>query len=207
MLQANGINHERQYLSASGCQQPDKKKSARIYQGQILYNKLAGVSGKATSVVDDGRLFDVIFLDFSKAFDKVPRERLLTKLHGHGIRGQLLKWIESWLTGRTQSVMLNGEFSAWIDVMSGVPQGSVLGPLLFLTFIKDIDEAAGKIDVIKKFADETKIGNVAETTEDRQKLQRAMDMLGQWAETWGMAFNTENAKLCTWAGAMENISM
>ena len=77
-----------------------------------------------------------------------------------------MKWIEDWLTGRTQQVVLNGEFSEWLEVLSGVPQGSVLGPLLFLIFINDIDEAVSTIEIIRKFADDTKIGNSMVTMED-----------------------------------------
>ena len=121
---------------------------------------------KATVTVDEGKPFDVVFLDFAKAFDKVPKKRLLKKLYKHGIRGQLLKWIEDWLTGRTQRVVLNGEFYEWLQVLSGVPQGSVLGPLLFLIFINDIDEAVSTIEIIRKFADDTKIGNSMVTMED-----------------------------------------
>ena len=77
-----------------------------------------------------------------------------------------MKWIEDWLTGRTQRVVLNGEFSNWLEVLSGVSQGSVLGPLLFLIFINDIDEAVSTIEIIRKFADDTKIGISMVTMED-----------------------------------------
>ena len=80
-------------------------------------------------------------------------------------------------------------------MLSGVPQGSVLGPLLFLIFINDIDQAVHNIDIIKKFADDTKIGNTMVTMEDRTKLQQALDKLCQWADTWGMAFNTKKCKV------------
>jgi hypothetical protein len=84
---------------------------------------------KTTEVIDAAKPFDVVFLDFAKAFDKVPRGRVLEKLRAHGIKKKTLAWIKSWVTGRTQRVVLNGECSTWVEVLSGVPQVSVLGPI------------------------------------------------------------------------------
>ena len=88
-----------------------------------------------TKWVDEGSPVDVIYLDFQKAFDKVPHQRLILKLKSHGMGNSIINWIEQWLTDRKQRVVVDGEVSSWKLVLSGVPQGSVLGPILFLVYL------------------------------------------------------------------------
>ena len=110
--------------------------------------------------------------------------------------GRLLHWVEKWLSDRKQRVILNGSFSDWVNVLSGVPQGSVLGPTLFIIFINDIDLA---IDVTSsflfKFADDTKVGRVVETEDQRDELQAAISKLEQWSQEWQMLFNASKCHI------------
>ena len=101
--------------------------------------------------MDNGFSLDIVYLDLAKAFDKVPHQRLLNKLKAYGIHGKLHVWIADWLVGRRQRVCLQGEYSQWRWVLTGVPQGSVLGPVLFLIFIDDLED--GITNMVYKFAD------------------------------------------------------
>ena len=150
---------------------------------------------KVTAAVDGGLSVDIFYLDFAKAFDKVPRERLLSKLQAKGISGDLLGWIGDWLDGRTQKVICEGVLSENVSVESGVPQGTVLGPPLFNVFIDDIDEAAKNIELLLKFADDTKGMKIIRGEEDRKILQETLDDLFRWAEKWGMKFNLDKCKI------------
>ena len=164
-------------------------------RGRSCTTNLVEFMNKLTEAMDNSTPVDVVYLDFAKAFDKVPTRRLLKKLHAHGIRGGLLRWICQWLTGRHQRVVLNGEVSDWIAVLSGVPQGSVLGPLLFIVFINDLDQSAEEADLLSKFADDTKVGVYIRSEEDRDRLQRVLDRLVDWAAMWGMQFNVAKCKV------------
>ena len=150
---------------------------------------------KITDLFDNSIPVDVVILDFSKAFDKVPHKRLLAKMESLGIRRNLLRWTESWLKDRKQRTVLNGTCSNWSKVISGVPQGSVLGPLLFVIFINDIDNFTRNISIMLKFADDTKLGNVASGVGDCENLQQTINELLVWAETWCMKFNTAKCKV------------
>ena len=147
-----------------------------------------------TKWLDEGKNFDVLYCDFSKAFDKVCHKRLLVKLKEAGIGGKVLQWIEDWLKGRKQRVRVEDELSEWIEVLSSVVQGSVLGGILFDLFIDDIDDAALEA-LVWKFADDTKAAKIIESKEDGRKMQEIVDSLTAWAEKWGMAFNVKKCKI------------
>ena len=145
-----------------------------------------------TKWVDDGSPVDVIYLYFQKAFDKVPHQRLILKLKSHGMGNSIINWIEQWLTDRRQRVVVDGEVSSWKSVLSGVPQGSVLGPILFLVYINDLEE--GVTGNILKFADDTKLFTKTKETGDKQNLQDDIDKLVKWSEKWQMLFNFGKCK-------------
>ena len=131
---------------------------------------------------------DVILLDFAKAFDKVPHQRLLHKLHFYGVRQSTLRWIESFLSKRKQSVLLDGTRSSEADVLSGVPQGTVLGPLLFLAFINDLPESTRNSDA-RLFADDCLLYRHIASKNDSALLQQDLTALERWEETWQMTFH------------------
>ena len=145
-----------------------------------------------TKWIDVGSPVDIIYLDFQKAFDKVPHQRLLLKLKAHGIGDSITDWIEQWLTDRRQRVVVDGEVSNWKSVLSGVPQGSVLGPILFLIYINDLDDSI--TSNVLKFADDTKLFRKVNTDGDKQHLQNDLDRLVKWSEKWQMLFNFRKCK-------------
>src|SRR6218665_1086242 len=143
--------------------------------------------------LDEGRAVDVVYLDFAKAFDKVPHIRLGKKIEACGFGGNLLRWIENWLKDKRQRVGIRGAFSEWIGVRSGVPQGSVLGPLLFIIFINDID--IGILSKISKFADDTKLCKDVVTEEDASVMREDLRRLYEWAKDWQMLFNVDKCSV------------
>ena len=145
-----------------------------------------------TKWIDVGSPVDIIYLDFQKAFDKVPHQRLLLKLKAHGIGDSITDWIEQWLTDRRQRVVVDGEVSNWKSVLSGVPQGSVLGLILFLIYINDLDDSI--TSNVLKFADDTKLFRKVNTDGDKQHLQNDLDRLVKWSEKWQMLFNFGKCK-------------
>ena len=164
--------------------------------GRSCVTNLLEYLDKMTELYDQGHSVDIFYLDFAKAFDKVPHARLLAKLRGHGITGEVATWIEAWLSGRQQRVVLNGSSSDWEDVTSGVPQGSCLGPILFVIFIDDIDTAVNMDGLfMSKFADDTKTARVVDTDVEASVLQEDLNGLSAWAKTWQMAFNVDKCKV------------
>jgi len=123
----------------------------------------------------------------------VPHCRLVKKLEAHGIRGNIVTWITDWLKGRKQRVCLYGIYSCWQTVWSGVPQGSVLGPVLFLIFINDLD--CNITSTILKFADDTKLISIVNNDDDSSLLQHDLTILENWTHSWQMEFNIDKCKV------------
>ena len=146
-----------------------------------------------TRILDEGYGIDVIYLDYRKAFDTVPHTRLIEKVKAMGINGKLLSWLEQFLLDRAMRVQVNGSFSDWFKVLSGVPQGSVLGPLLFIIYVQDLP--LWVTNSIMMFADDTKLWTRISKLEDSESLQQDLWKLAEWSKKWLLAFNPEKCKV------------
>ena len=131
--------------------------------------------------------------DLSKPFDSVPHERLLLKLNRYGIDGQLYLWFRNFLTNRRQRVQIRGSYSEWSPVISGVPQGSILGPIMFLIYVNDIPNII--TSTAKLFADDTKIYRQINKVEDSIALQSDLTALDLWADRWQVKFNPSKCEV------------
>ena len=154
-----------------------------------------------TNILDDRDCIDVAYLDFRKAFDLVSHKHLLLKLDSYGINGKIGGWIKAFLNDRKQKVVIRGAESDELNVLSGVPQGSVLGPLLFLIFINDLPKCVEC--PVCLFADDSKIycrvprfnSTKPDLINAQDKLQKDLNELHEWAVKWKMSFNVDNCKI------------
>ena len=133
---------------------------------------------------------DIVYLDFRKAFDSVPHKRLLIKLNNYGIDGPLLDWIQDFLTNHRQRVRVGSAYSSDKPVLSGIPQGGILGPILFTIFINDLPEVI--LSACKFFADDTKI---YWESNNYCIIQKDLDSAQDWSNEWNLYFNVQKCKV------------
>ena len=158
--------------------------------GKSCETQLLACTNSWTQELEKGHPIDVVYTDFRKAFDTVPHQRLLVKLKAYGLGEKLMKWLEAFLCGRKQCVSINGITSDWTEVTSGIPQGSVLGPLCFLLYVNDLPEVI-KANEIIMFADDAKIFGKVCTMQQRDSFQADLDNVLAWTELWQMPLNIE----------------
>ncbi len=171
--------------------------------GRSCESQLVGFVGEVAKSLDTNKQVDVAVLDFSKAFDRVPHQRLLSKARHYGISGNINNWLASFLIGREQRVLLDGSASSSVPVSSGVPQGTVLGPILFLIYINDLGQ-----DIncqIRLFADDCILYKEIKSLEDTKTLQENLDTLTRWEDRWQMSFNVKKCHILTISRKRQNI--
>jgi hypothetical protein len=179
-----------------------------LIENSLLNNKQYGfVKGRSTMLqllhmldvwtnyLDNGGQIDAIYTDFEKAFDKVPHHRLISKLKAYKIDTNIIKWIQDFLQNRKHRVKINNIYSKWGQVTSGIPQGSVLGPLLFLIYINDLPEACQLKSEIYLFADDAKIFKHVINVDDCNDLQLSLNNLQAWSDKWLLHLNIKKCKI------------
>jgi hypothetical protein len=188
IVTSNIMSHMEKYNLLTDTQHGFRKKRSCETQLIITINDIA-------NSIDNRKQTDVILLDFSKAFDKVPHRRLMNKLHHYGIRNSTHKWISSFLENRSQTVIVEGARSDVAPVESGVSQGSVLGPSLFLIYINDLPSYIQKKSSVRLFADDCVLYRNIENEQDSRHLQEDLDALQKWESDWLMEFHPEKCQV------------
>ena len=177
------VNHMTDEKLYSDSQHGFRKNRSCVTQLLEVYDEL-------TERLDEGKNIDIIYLDFKKAFDSIPHERLLLKMKGYGITGKILNWVRDFLSNRKQKVRVGDEYSKESNVTSGIPQGSILGPVLFTIFINDLPDDVNTS--CKVFADDTKI---YDDTSNHIKIQEDLYSMQKWTEKWNLYFNVQKCKV------------
>jgi hypothetical protein len=161
--------------------------------GRSTVSNLLEVMDLVTSALDKGFAVDIAFLDAAKAFDRVPFQRLLLKLSCYGFQGQLLEWLRDYLVGRKQRLVLGDYVGCWREIVSGVPQGSVIGPLLFIIYVNDL---INMLSVhVKGFADDLQLISVNNSEDQHQILQDNFDSIFEWTQQWQLHLNIKKCKV------------
>ena len=182
MITSNVLKHLDEHNTLTDCQHGFRaRRSCETHLLTLAQELLAGLDKK--------NQHDLIILDFSKAFNRVPHQRLMKKLDHYGIRGSTYNWIRAFLTDRIQQVLVEGATSNSISVISGVPQGTVLGPFLFLLFINDLPYCVQSST--RLFADDCILYRQIKSQQDCDILQDDLNKLAAWEKKWGMAFRPD----------------
>ena len=189
------VNHLTRYNLLSDSQFGFRKNRSTILQ-------LLTVMEDWMDAIDNNMQVHTVYLDFRKAFDSVPHGRLIKKLEGYGIRGNLLNWLISFLQNRQQRVVINGNMSKWTDVISGIPQGPILGPILFIIFINDLPEVVGSVCCL--FADDCKLYRNIASVVDQEELQEDILSLCKWSKDWLLSFNVKKCKVVSYGNVRSN---
>ena len=168
-------------------------------KGRSTVLQLLKILDEWTKLLESGGQIDVIYTDFEKAFDKVPHKRLISKLKSYGINKNVTDWIESFLLLRKQRVKINDSFSEWQKVMSGIPQGSILGPLLFIIYINDLVENCDINSKLYLYADDAKLFNYITNDMDVENLQKNLNRLTDWSTKWLLKLNIQKCKVISYS--------
>jgi hypothetical protein len=173
------------------------KRQFGFITGRSTVLQLLNILDTWTASLDVGGRIDTIYTDFEKAFGKVPHIRLLSKLKSYGISEDIIQWIKDFLCHRQQKVRINGKYSKWHRVLSGIPQGSVLGPLLFVIYINDLVQVCEEHANIFLFADDAKIFKDIKSEVDHEALQQAVNAMCAWSDRWLLSLNASKCVLLT----------
>lgn len=174
-------------------------------KGRSTVTNLILLNDFITAAMDNGEQVDVVYTDYSKAFDRIDHNILIARLNSMGIRGDLLRWFTSYLENRSQAVVLNNYISSWVPVPSGVPQGSLLGPLLFVVYVNDIDSCLTSSKLLC-FADDMKIYATISSRMDVLALQDDLCRLEDYCQRSKLDLNPAKCSVITYSRKRSNIA-